>query len=155
MSDEVVDYLRGPRLWVPRADYPDFDEWVERVRAQLRTEEKRAVVALDRRGVCGAVVYQRHRSEPGALEVKNVTVRPDQRGRLLASFMLRNAEAEGASELGATRCLVDAKARNLGIRSFLLKSGYLPVGASDLYGLGAGEDVVYRKSLRPAGSVAR
>lgn len=144
-ADEVVDYLRGPRLWMPRADYPDYDEWTDKVHRQLKTEEKRALLALHRRGVVGAVVYQRHKAVPAALEIKNITVRPDMRGRFIASFLLRNAEIEGAADYGTQEALVDAKAKNRGVRALLLQHGYRARGREDLYGLGAGEDVVYAK----------
>jgi len=146
-ADEVVDYLRGPRLWIPHDDYPDFAHWAERVHAQLKSEEKRALVALSRRAVVGAVIYQRHRTVPGALEIKNITVRPDMRGRFIAGFLLRNAEVEGAADYGVEDVLVDAKARNLALRVYLFRQGYHVRGTEDLYGLGAGEDVVYGKRI--------
>lgn len=147
MADEIVDYLLGPRLWIPKVDYPDFGDWVQKVWAQLKREEKRALVGLSGGRVVGAVVYQRHRELPGILEVKNLTVRPDVQGRHVASFMLRNAEVEGGRDYGSSEVLVDAKARNLAIRAFLLRNGYSVLGTSDLYGLRAGDDVVFRKTL--------
>ncbi len=147
-ADEIADYLRGPRLWVPRTDYPDFDEWLLRAHAQLRNEEKRAVLALDRGRVAGVVLYQAHRTLPGVLELKNITVRPDVRGRHFASFMLRNAELEGSADFGCSTAVVDAKAGNRGVRHLLLGAGWRPAGTSDLYGLGAGRDVVYSKRIR-------
>ena len=116
-ADEVVDYLRGPRLWVPRADYPDYDEWLGRVHCQLKSEEKRVMLALDRDAVVGAVVYQRHRADPRLLELKNVSVLPDARGRHVAAFLLRNVELEGARDYpGVVAATVDAKA--VGIHLF-------------------------------------
>lgn len=147
MADEIVGYLTGPRLWIPQSDYPDFEDWAQRVHAQLKSEAKRAVVALSAGAVVGAAVYQPHRSDPRVLEVKNITVRPDARGRLLATFMLRNAEVEGAADFGCREAAVDAKARNSALRAFLFKSGYRVDRVEDLYGLGAGADVVYRKTL--------
>lgn len=148
-AEEIVSYLLGPRLWMPRSDYPDIEDWAHRTFYQLRNESKRAVVALLRGSVIGVVVYQRHRDDPWTLEIKNVTVRPDQRGRRIASFLLRNAEAEGAADFVTSRSVTDAKASNLAVRAFLLREGYLPSRMCDLYGLGAGPDVVYEKALRP------
>lgn len=149
-ADEIVDYLRGPRLWVPQADYPDFDDWAAKVHVQLKSEHKRAVVAFVGGTVAGAIIYQRHQEQVDALEIKNVTVRPDVQGRHFASFLLRNAEVEGARDYGVRSVVVDAKARNRGIRAFLLKNGYLPAGIADLYGLGSGDDIVYAKRLPPS-----
>lgn len=147
MADEIVDYLRGPRLWIPQADYPDFDDWLQRSWLQLKREEKRALVGISAGRVVGAVVYQRHRQLPRAMEVKNLTVRPDARGRHVASFLLRNAEVEGQRDYGSAEVLVDAKARNGAVRAFFLRNAYSVVGVEDLYGLRAGEDVLFRKSL--------
>lgn len=150
-TDEVVTYLTGPRLWIPQADYPDYDAWIEKVHEQLRHEHKRAILALCRNRIVGAVVYQKHLTEPDALEIKNITVRPDMQGRYVASFLLRNAEIEGAQDFGVRRALLDAKVRNTAIRTYLFKHGYRPlVPRLDLYGLGAGEDVVYTKLLARA-----
>ena len=146
-ADELVDYLRGPRLWIPQRDYPDFDRWADKVHAQLKSEEKRAIVALARRAVVGAVIYQRHKTMPEALEIKNITVRPDKRGRFVAGFLLRNAEVEGAADYGVDEVVVDAKARNAALRAYLFRQGYRPRGVTDLYGLGAGDDVVYGKPI--------
>lgn len=147
-ADEVADYLRGPRLWVPRPHYPDFDRWLEKAWRQLKAEEKRALLALVDGAVAAAVVYQRHADDPSILEVKNVSVRPDWRGRLVASFLLRNAEVEGSRDFGSREAVVDAKAENVAVRSYLLRNGYRPAEVLDLYGLGAGPDVLYRKNLR-------
>jgi ribosomal protein S18 acetylase RimI-like enzyme len=153
-AEEITEHLRGPRLWIPRTDYPDLEAWTEKVCAQLRREEKRAMVAIVGGSVVAAVVYQRKGGSGKALEVKNISVRPDQRGRHIASFLLRNAEIEGARDFGTSRVVVDAKARNLEVRSFLTRNGYVPKEVSDLYGLGAGEDVTYlkRAPLRPGSS---
>jgi len=149
-ADEIVDYLRGPRLWVPSIDYPDFERWATKVHQQLKSECKRALVALSYGGVVGAVIYQRHEVEADALEIRNITVRPDVRGRYVARFLLRNAEIEGAHDFGARVVFCDAKVKNVAIRSHLLQSGYRVRRVEDLYGLGAGEDVVYAKRLGPS-----
>jgi GNAT superfamily N-acetyltransferase len=147
-ADEIISYLLGPRLWIPKVDYPDFENWLGRVHIQLKSEEKRAVIALSSGYIVGAIIYQRHQELEETLEVKNITVRPDMRGRLVASFLLRSAEMEGHRDFGCRRVVVDAKAKNIGIRAYLFKNGYSPEKMEDLYGLGSGEDVVYGKILR-------
>lgn len=146
-ADEILDYLRGPRLWIPHLDYPDFDAWADKVHWQLKSEEKRACIGLVAGAVVGAVIYQRHKTEPDTLEIKNVTVRPDMRGRYIANFLLRNAEIEGVRDFGGHQVIVDAKARNFAIRSYLFRNGYRVRKVEDLYGLGAGRDVVYHKAV--------
>jgi ribosomal protein S18 acetylase RimI-like enzyme len=147
--DEVVAYMLGPRLWVPQNDYPDVWDWAQRAHAELRRQTKRALVAFDRGEVVGVVVYQRHKRRHEAMEIKRLTVRPDQRGRYIASFLLRNAEIEGTRDYNCRYALTDSKARNLGIKGFLLRHHYQVVDRTDLYGLGAGEDLVYQKDLWP------
>lgn len=147
--DEIIAYLLGPRLWTPPTDYPDFADWAEKAYQELRKETKRAIIALYQNQLVGVVVYQRHKRLHEALELKNLTVRPDQRGRCVASFLIRNAEVEGSKEFGVTRILCDAKASNFGVRLFLLRHRYRIVTEADLYCLGAGDDIVYRKELHP------
>lgn len=145
--DEIVAYLLGPRLWIPQTDYPDFLDWAQKAHQELRREKKRAIVALSHNQIVGVVIYQHHRQYREALELKNLTVRPDQQGRYIASFLLRNAEVEGMKEFGSTYALCDAKAYNFAIRMFLLRQRYLAIAQDDLYHHGAGDDIVYRKDL--------
>ena len=151
LADQVVDYLKGPRLWIPRTDYPDFDAWLEGAHQQLKNEDKRALLALSMGEIVGAVIYQRHRRNPETLEIKNISVRPDARGRHVASFLLRNAEIEGAGDFGCRRVVADAKASNLGVRAYLFRNGYQLLGRQDLYGLASGEDAVYMKLVKGMG----
>ena len=145
--DEIVDYLRGPRLWIPCNDYPDFNEWLQKVHNELRTETKRAVIALSQNQIAGVVIYQRHKNIADTIELKNLTIRPDQRGRYIASFLIRNAEIEGLRDFGLTRMLCDSKANNWAIRLFLLRHHYSIVTEEDLYKLGTGKDIIYQKDL--------
>lgn len=146
-TDEIVSYMLGPRLWIPQVDYPDFDTWAQKVHTQLKRGGKRSLVALVNGQVVGVVVYQRHTNYPNTLEIKNITVRPDQRGRHIASFMLRNAEIEGVQDFQASSVILDAKASNTSFRVFVIGQRYRPMAEMDLYGLGSGKDVVYRKAL--------
>jgi ribosomal protein S18 acetylase RimI-like enzyme len=146
-TDEIVEYLTKPRLWVPEADYPDFSVWVERVHGQLKSEDKRAIVAMERGSIVGAIVYQKHKTLADTLELKNISVRPDASGRYLASFLLRNAEIEGARDFNVSKATCDAKVSNVGIRMFLLRHRYVVQGEADLYRLGAGGDLVFGKPI--------
>jgi hypothetical protein len=73
-------------------------------------------------------------------------------GRHLASILLRNAEIEGARDFSSKHVVVDAKASNKAIRLFLLGHRYRVQETLDLYGLGAGQDLVFKKTV---GSDAR
>lgn len=148
-TDEIVHYLTGPRLWIPYSDYPNIPEWVQKVYTQLRSEEKRAMVAYYGREIVGVTIYQSYKQDPKVLEIKNLTVRPDMRGRHVASFLLRNTEIEGAKDYGAESVICDAKESNISILGFLVSEHYAAVGKADLYGLGAGEDLIFKKLLIP------
>lgn len=145
--DEIVAYLAGPRLWIPKTDYPDFLDWANRSYEELRTETKRAMLALEGNDIAGITIFQRHKKYKEALEIKNLTVRPESRGRYIASFLLRNTEIEGAREFGSSLILCDAKSKNLSIRTFLFTNHYSAVQKGDIYGIEGGEDAVYRKRI--------
>lgn len=146
-TDEIVYYLAGPRLWIARTAYPDLLDWLQRVHEELSKEVKRAMLAYMNRELVGVVIYQQHKTEANTLEIKNLTVRPDNRGRHVASFLMRNAEIEGGIETQATHVVCDAKADNFAIRAFLLNAGYRVTGKQDIYGLGTGTDLIFRKPL--------
>jgi ribosomal protein S18 acetylase RimI-like enzyme len=145
--DEIVSFMLGPRLWIPKGDYPDFLDWADRTYKELKKESKRVMLALHYQNVIGAAVYQKHKKISDALEIKNLTVRPDMRGRYIASFLLRNAEVEGGKEFHSQYVLCDAKSRNMAVRYFLFKNRYRALRDDDLYKLGSGEDTIYRKNL--------
>ena len=145
--DEAVSFLVGPRLWIPQNDYPDFLDWAQKIHGELKRDVKRAIIALSRNNIIGVVIYQRHKKDKTTLEIKNLTVRPDARGRYITSFLLKNAEGEGARAFYNKLITCDAKARNLEIMHFLLRHHYKIAGRNDLYGLGSGEDLVYKKRL--------
>jgi len=145
--DEIVTYLIGPRLWIPQTDYPDFLGWADRAHGELRTESKRAMLAFSHGDIVGVTIYQRHKKYRDALEIKNLTVRPDMRGRYIASFLLRNTEREGAKDFSSKYVLCDSKADNYAVRAFLFQQKYSILGKHDLYSYKSGEDLVYRKNL--------
>ncbi len=147
--DEIVDSLRGPRLWTPIRHYPDYREWVNTVHTDLKKELKRAMIVLNRNKVIGTLIYQKHKKIPKALELKNLSLSPDERGRYLASFLTRNAEIEGQREFKSTMVVCDTKMRNIDVRFFLIKHHYTPFLVTDLYGLHSGDDIVFSKNLIP------
>jgi ribosomal protein S18 acetylase RimI-like enzyme len=146
-TDEIVAHLHRPRLWVPENDYPDYLGWLERAHAQLKLGSKQAMVALSCGNVVGVVLYQKHQDVPDTLEIKNISVRPEVEGRYLASFLLKNAEVEGSRDFKTGCVTVDTKASNVGMRLFLLRHRYTIQAEVDLYGLKAGQDLVFRKTV--------
>lgn len=144
--DEIVDYLRGPRLWIPQTDYPNYDGWLNKIHDQLKHESKRALITVVNKLIVGVIVYQRHNSYPDTLEIKNLSISPTHQGRYLASCMLRNAELEGQRDFSTNSVHIDAKSNNIPIKQFLVKHKYTPLFATDLYGSKT-NDVVFYKTI--------
>jgi ribosomal protein S18 acetylase RimI-like enzyme len=149
--DELLEYLRGPRLYLMAMDYPDHESWLHKAYGELLGGKKRAIIALNQGRIVGATIYQRHKQHPHLIELKNFTVRPDHGGRYIGSFLLRNTEIEGRRDFaGITAITMDAKASNRDFRRFVTSShGYKVIDVQDLYGQGAGEDLIFQKVLVP------
>ncbi|MDB5170433.1 MAG: hypothetical protein JWO35_127 [Candidatus Saccharibacteria bacterium] len=151
MSDvgNIIGVLEKPRLWVPESDYPDYYYWLEKVESELGTQQKRAMLAYAGAVPVGVVLYQKHRTRHNTVEIKNISVSPDQRGRYVGSFLLKNAEVEALNSdyPECTSVVVDTKATNTGMVDFLVRHRYAPAGVTDLYGLGAGDDILFAKTL--------
>lgn len=150
--DEIVHFLLGPRLWVPATDYPDFLDWADRCVAQLKHQHKRAVLCMQGMALVGVALYQRHKQYADTLEIKNLTVLPQVRGRYIASFLLRNAEVEGQRDFASQWAVGDAKSTNYSVAQFMTRHHYAIADQRDLYQKGAGQDLVFRKKLGPVES---
>lgn len=148
----AADLLVQPRLWIPGGDYPGHREWVDKAVSQIG-EQKIAMVAFWGRVGVGTLVYQRHREDPTKVEIKNLSVEPYARGRLVASFMLRQVEAEAPNEFpGVTAILGDTKITNRGIINFVVEQGYAALPPSKVEGSFAHNgvpDVTFIKPLSP------
>lgn len=146
-AGNVIDVLKRPRLWIPTTDYPDYPLWLDKVEAELDTQAKRAMLAYSGTEPVGVVLYQRHKEQSDTVEIKNISVSPDVRGRYFGSFLLRNVEAEalGSDFPTCSKMVVDTKLSNFDMINFLLKHRYRPTLITDLYRLGGGEDIVLTK----------
>lgn len=145
----IADVLMRPRLWIPtEADYPGHGEWVQKTEAQLANEEKRAMVAYKGRTPIGTIVYQRHQIRPNTVEIKNVSVSDDARGRFVGSFLLRNVEIESVlyDFPDCDTIVGDTKLTNTEVIRFVRKHGYMLEGVADLYGTGTKLDAIFSKT---------
>jgi ribosomal protein S18 acetylase RimI-like enzyme len=147
----IVDVLRQPRLWIPtEKDYPNHGEWLDKTEALIASGKKRAMAAYMGNQAIGAVIYQQSVESPSVVEIRNISVSPDGRGRHIGSFLLRNVEIEAArndfSEIN--EFVVDTKLTNTGMIAFLKSEGYSIKETTDLYGLNAGLDAVLSKSAK-------
>jgi ribosomal protein S18 acetylase RimI-like enzyme len=147
---DIVDVLRQPRLWIPtEKDYPDHGSWLDKTEDLIISGKKRAMAAYMGQDAVGTVIYQRDPKETTSLEIRNISVSDDARGRYVGSFLLRNAEIEAALNdfPGIVRYVVDTKASNVEMIAFLESQGYSIQDITDLYSLDAGLDVVMSKPI--------
>ena len=142
----IVDFLAGPRLWIPRSNYPDFNDWLDKATVEMYNGTKRGLCCYYDRKLVGAIIYQKHKTISNFLEMKNLTVSPEVGRRFIASFLVRNMEAEEKGKF--THAICDAKKDNIAIQQFLMSNKYKTVANIDLYGLGAGTDTVFLKELK-------
>lgn len=148
----IVGLLRHPRLFIDTAqDYPGHADWLAKVEAQLNDDKKHVMAAYQGGVAIGAVLYQQLVSDPHGVEIKNISVAPDRTGLHLASFLLRGAEHEARQYTfsGIEKYVVDTKETNTGMIALLEREGYTIEDVTDLYGLGAGLDVVMTKPAAP------
>lgn len=145
----VIDMLRGERLWVPKTDYPKHQEWLGRAEAELVAGVKRAMVMYDGLTPMGVIIYQRDKSDSQRLELKNISVNPEARSRLVGSYLLRNVEYEAVLNdfPDVYRIGVDTKARNREMTGFLVSQGYSEVDRADLYSTGVA-DALFEKKVK-------
>ncbi len=144
---QVVDHLRQPRLWIPtEKDYPMHAAWVEKTEAELVSGSRHALLAKFGRAVAGAIVFRPEPDEPTTVDIRNISINPDFRGRHVAAFTLRNAEFVAREHYPETsQYTVDTKLTNHEMLAFLESQGYTPVEIVDLYSSGT-PDVVLSKN---------
>ena len=149
--DATSELLRQPRLWVPGGDYPDHPDWVDMALSEIAAEQKRSMVAWMGDEQVGVLVYQRHKTSPDTVEIKNLSVQPQARGRRIADFLFRQVELEGPHDFpGATRLVGDTKVTNAAMIQFALHNGMSLVAVPTLEGTFANNgvpDVVLTKQL--------
>ena len=148
---DIVDVLRQPRLWIPtEKDYPNHGSWLDKTEDLIISGKKRAMAAYMGKDAVGTVIYQRDPNQSHSLEIRNISVSADARGRYVGGFLLRNAEIEAAQNdfPGIEEYVVDTKASNEEMITFLESHGYSIKDITDLYGLGAGLDVVMSKPVK-------
>ncbi len=146
----IIDVLREPHLWIPtEKDYPTHAEWLEKAETEIISGKKRVMAAYSQTRPVGVVIYQRHENLPTTLEVKNISVVPEFRGKGIASFALRISEIEAVNHdfLGVSEASVDTKTSNNKMINFLTAQGYEIKEITDLYKLGKGTDTILTKLI--------
>lgn len=155
-AGKVMDVLRAPRLWIPtREDYGNgHDTWLQKVESELITGKRNALLA--RVGDCsvGTIVWRKNPDEDGVIDIRNISINPEIKGRYFGAFMLRNMEyCIRETNPEATLLRVDTKATNHDMLAFLAHQDYEAVDFLDIYESGK-PDVVLEKPCSPSSLVA-
>lgn len=153
-TDATATLLVQPRLWIPGGDYPDHMRWREKALEEIKQGSKRTMLALWGSDPVGQIIYQRHPQDPAIVEIRNISIEPHARGRLIASFLLRQVEAEASIEFpGATTLVGDTKVTNTGLLAFAASHGYSAQLMQQLdspYAHNGTPDVAFSKTIAPA-----
>ena len=134
---QTIDFLAKQDL-----GYPKYDEWVQKVETELFAGFKRAALAYSYGGLVGDVVWQAHKKRARTREVKNVRIDPKERGRYLASFLLRQVECEGKGSFDSI--IIDARETQKDMIGLLMGMGYSVAGKINLYEEGRKDVVLFK-----------
>lgn len=138
----LARFLLTQALW-----YPRYARWVNEVCIpEIDLGQKNALIAYERGGMVGDIVWQPHKELPRTRELKNLRVDPSFRRRSLAYFLLRQAEAEDKGSFDRVVCDVDK--RQASTMKLLQFAGYKPIGEMPIYS-SANTDVIFAKELGP------
>ncbi len=145
---KVIDVLCAPRLWIPtQQDYgAGHGVWLEKVEEELAAGKRYALHAQMGRRSAGVIIW-RPSAQPRTVDIRNISVSPEVRGRYFGPFMLRNVEygiRERYPDVQGVR--VDTKTTNAEMRAFLSGQEYIEVGVEDLYNSGK-PDVILQKIM--------
>ncbi len=144
-AGEVADVLLGERLWVPSAeDYgmPQHSRWVDKATAEIASGDRFAILAKCGSMPVGALVW-RPGDEPGQIDLRNISIVSDMRGRHLGSFIMHQLPIIAKDYIQQTQenipvneltISVDTKVTNLEMIAFLEHMGYTIEKIMDLYG---------------------
>ena len=123
----VIDFLSKQDL-----GYPGYQDWVQRAEAELLTGYKNVILGINGNRVVSDVMFQPHKQLGGrVIEVKNIRVDEQLRGRYFAGFMMRQLQTEVSEESDCI--LVDARSSPTDVISMLKSLGYVEVTRTPLY----------------------
>jgi len=128
-------------------NYPNYLNWVCRVKEELLVGYKQGIFAVSDDGVLvGDLIFQPHKDFPGNfLELKNLRIHEKIQGRYFGVFMLKQAEVEARGNYQGIVC--DVRSDNLSVAGLLKFMGYQELFRAPIYGKNA-EDIVFGKSFK-------
>lgn len=124
-------------------NYPNYEDWVERVMIEVDLGYKRTILAFNDNILVGNVIFQPHKNLSRIMELKNIRIHPALRRRYFGFFMLRQAEAE-SQDYDAIIC--DTRSDRIDILNMLKLCNYKELLRTPLYDPNL-EDIVLLKNL--------
>ncbi len=137
--NQCIDFLYKQDL-----SYPNYRGWVPKCKAELVDGYKKGIITFFERRIVGDVIYQPHKKNPGFLEVKNLRVHPQIRGRYCPTFMLKQVVVENPNY---DAMIVDAPSEFPNVIAFFESCGFIPILSKPLYDDGA-PDIVMIKPIK-------
>lgn len=136
---QTIDFLAKQGL-----GYRNYDSWVQKTESEIDLGIKTAIIALSEGKIVGDLIYHHHKILPGVIELKNLRIHPEIRGRYFAPFMLRQVECENPN---CDLIMGDARSDQREIARLMLGSGYYVLkGEVRLYDKN-NQDVVFMKQV--------
>lgn len=129
--------------------YPNYEAWVERASHEMDAGYKQAVMAFYNGKMVGDIVFQPHKEIDKILEIKNIRVHEEVRGRNVANFMLKQIEFNFKNKYDAF--IVDAPKEKQDIKGLLLSTGYVPIVSVPLYS-NQSVDIIYARQFSESNS---
>ncbi len=126
-------------------NYPEYEKWLEKCSKELKLRNKRGVYICDNEEVVGGIIFQQHKRDSSALEIKNFRVSAEYRKRGVGSKLLEEAE-KYARENGFLVMQIDTHEENHHLIKFLKKRKFYENSRGYLYTTKTLE-VILRKKL--------
>ncbi len=137
-------FIHEHALW-----YPRYDDWVEYVCIpEIDTGTKKAVVCWAEGTIVGNIIFQRHKQLPRTIELKNLRINPNMRGRGIAHFLVKQLETD-ARQQGIERVIGDTDERRKDILALMQYMGYTFIQSTSLYSQDA-IDIIFMKEFSDA-----
>ena len=134
-------------LMVQDINYPNYQDWVEKARAEIIMGWKSGVIAVSNGIILGDVIWQPHKELPRIREIKNMRVHISVRKRYFARFLMKQAEAEGRKDYDLLMCdLREDHPEKKPLIRMLTSMAYRELYAVNLYDPGVKDIVMIKKA---------
>lgn len=105
--EEVYTFIKNAPF-----DYPNYNEWAERCKAELSSGYKKAFIFKVNGTIVANLVFQEHKNCPEMLELKNGRVEAEHQGRGIFTLLYKAVE-QYAQENGFKKIICDTHSENV------------------------------------------